>query len=111
MVDFGAQVVTESFTSDLYAKVSGACYVYFMDNGGRVYSTKSGADGDVVAADVAFPLAPNESVTGWYTEKELVNKVDSVTLGAESIMLYPKVETGVWMTFDAKAARTPSPSS
>ena len=53
-----------------------------MDNGGRVYSTKSGADGDVVAADVAFPLAPNESVTGWYTEKELVNKVDSVTLEA-----------------------------
>ena len=108
-VDFGAQVVTESFTSDLYAKVSGACYVYFMDNGGRVYSTKSGADGDVVAADVAFPLAPNESVTGWYTEKELVNRVDSVTLGAESIMLYPKVETGVWMTFDAKGGSYTEP--
>ena len=58
---------------------------------------------------MAFPLAPNESVTGWYTEKELVNKVDSVTLGAESIMLYPKVETGVWMTFDAKGGSYTEP--
>lgn len=92
--DFGAQAVVETATYDLHARVSGACYVYFMDNGGRVCNTKSGAEGDVVAADVAFPLAPNESVTGWYTDKELVNKVDSVTLGMDSITLYPKVETG-----------------
>lgn len=107
--DFGAQAVVETATYDLHARVSGACYVYFMDNGGRVYNTKSGAEGDVVAANVAFPLAPNESVTGWYTDKELVNKVDSVTLGMDSITLYPKVETGAWITFDAKGGTYTEP--
>ena len=106
---FGEQIVAETVTNDLYAKASEARYVYFMDDHGRVCTTKTGAEGDTVTADVTFPLAPNESVTGWYVDKELSHKVDSVTLEEDSVTLYPKVEHGSWMTFDAKGGSYTAP--
>lgn len=107
---FGKQTVVGTATYDLYAKSSKAYYVYFMDNSGsRVFTTKSGTSGDVITTDVTFPLAPNESVTGWYTDADRTNKVDSVELKDSSVTLYPKVETGKWITFDAKGGSYATP--
>ncbi|MEG0791361.1 MAG: InlB B-repeat-containing protein, partial [Gordonibacter sp.] len=107
---FGEQAVTETATYDLYAKSSELYYVYFMDNRQiRVYTAKSGTPGDIITTDVAFPLGPNESVTGWYTDKELQNKVDSVELKTSNVTLYPKVETGKWVNFVAQGGSYTAP--
>ena len=108
---FGEQTVAETAALDLHAKFSEAYYVYFMDNQGRVYATKSGAQGDEISTDdVTFPLAPNEGITGWFTDESLTNKVDgSVKLDGANVTLYPKVEQGNWITFDAKGGSYTAP--
>lgn len=107
---FGEQIVTETATFDLYAKSSELRYVYFMDGQGRVYTTKSGVQGDVIAADVSFPLAPGEGITGWFTDESLTHKVESVQLDASDVTLYPKVETGSWITFDSNGGSYITPT-
>lgn len=108
--DFGEQTVGETATYNLYAKASETFYVHFMDESGeRVFATKSGASGDVVPVDVTLPLGPDESVTGWYADADLSHKVDSVELKDANVTLYPKVEKGTWLTFDARGGSYTEP--
>ena len=97
---FGTQ---DGITADaevrLDAKFETVYYVFFMDNQDRVYTTKEAGNGETVAADVVFPVAANEAITGWYLDEALTEKVESVTISKSNITLYPKVETGNWMTF------------
>ncbi|MDY6283157.1 MAG: MBG domain-containing protein [Erysipelotrichaceae bacterium] len=94
--------VSVSATGDvnLYPVFQQVYYVFFMDNQGRVSTTKEGVSNDeITVSDVKIPLDSTHSVTGWYTEAALTNKVDSVTLKDHNVTLYPKVEQGHYLYF------------
>ena len=101
--DFGPQTVTETKTTKLYADFAQVYYVFFMDNAGRVSQTKEGKAEDVITVnDVTFPVAADEGITGWYSDSGLTTKVTSVKLKDTNITLYPKVEKGHWITYNAQ---------
>ena len=84
----------------LYPVFQQAYYVFFMDNQGRVSTTKEGVSGKIIeVSDVMIPLDSKHSVTGWYTDEKLTKKVDSVTLSDHNVTLYPKVEEGHYVYF------------
>ena len=97
----GAVEVTGSVTYTYTARFEEVHYVFFMDTDNRVAATKEGIAGDVIAADVTFPVNADEAITGWYTDSALTSRVDSVTLESTNVTLYPKVETGHWITYDS----------
>ena len=87
---------------NLYPVFQQAYYVFFLDNQGRVSTTKEGASGAVIeVSDVTIPLDSTHSVTGWYTDAELTSKVGSVTLSDHNVTLYPKVEEGHYLYFSS----------
>ena len=102
--DFNQITASVSSTGDvkLYPVFQQAYYVFFLDNQGRVSTTKEGASGAVIkVSDVTIPLDSTHSVTGWYTDAELTSKVDSVTLTNQNVTLYPKVEEGHYLYFSS----------
>ncbi|MQM72024.1 MAG: hypothetical protein DUD26_06715 [Eubacteriaceae bacterium] len=104
---FGTVTVSAVETVNLYPVFKEVHYVFFMDSAGsdaKVSTTKEGINGDTIATSgVKLPLSSTESVTGWYTDPALTHPVgDSVTLGTENIKLYPKIEKGHYLYFDAK---------
>lgn len=107
-VTFGpvTEEVTEDQTFDVYAQIENVYYVFFKDKpaeDGRVVATKEGKTGDVISdfSDVKFPVAADETITGWYTDTGLTNRVESVAIATENITLYPKVEKVFWITFNS----------
>ncbi len=102
--NFGTLTASVSTTGEvhLYPVFQEAYYVFFLDNQGRVSTTKEGASGDDISVeDVVIPLDSTHSVTGWYTEAKLTNKVESVTLSDHNVTLYPKVEEGHYLYFSS----------
>ena len=101
--DFGTLTnvsVTTTGRVELYPVFKQVYYVFFLDSQGRVSTTKEGAKGDTIqVSDVVIPLDSAHSVTGWYTDEALKNKVDSVTLADDNVTLYPKVEKGHYLYF------------
>ncbi|MDD6599252.1 MAG: InlB B-repeat-containing protein, partial [Galactobacillus timonensis] len=92
--------VTVTTDVKLYPVFQQVYYVFFMDDQGRVSTTKEGVSGATIkVSDVKIPLDSTHSVTGWYTEAEFTNKVDSVTLTDHNVTLYPKVEQGHYLYF------------
>ena len=95
--------VTETGNVDLYPVFQQAYYVFFLDDQGRVSTTKEGVERDVIqVSDVKIPLDSTHSVTGWYTanpKQEGAKKVESVTLEDHNVTLYPKVEAGHYLYF------------
>lgn len=104
---FGTQsgITGKARTVDLKAKYDNVIYAYFMDGTGsdaRVIRTKEGVSGDSVTTDdVTFAVSADESITGWYTDKALTQRVSSVKLADRDVYLYPKVEDGYWITYDS----------
>ncbi|WP_166635450.1 InlB B-repeat-containing protein, partial [Aminicella lysinilytica] len=110
---FGTQTVGDTAEVDLYPQFQQAYYVYFMDgtsDDSRVIFTKEGVANEEISTNgVMVPLASNMSVTGWYTDAGLTNKVSSVTLKDSNVKLYPKVEEGNYLTFDANGGSYTEP--
>lgn len=101
---FGEQNVSETKTVDLYAHFEEVHYVFFYDNQGRIFHTEEGVTGDEVdASAVTVPgLALSVGLTGWYNNEQLEgDAVETVTIGGDNIYLYPKIESGHWITFDS----------
>ena len=88
---------------DLYPTFTQVHRVYFVDDQGRVFQTREGVTGDTIdTSAVVFATSSTQSITGWYTEPELQNRVDGAyTIGASDVTLYPKVEDGHCLTFDS----------
>lgn len=94
--------VSETGNVDLYPVFQQAYYVFFLDDQGRVSTTKEDISGATISvSDVTIPLDSTHSVTGWYTEPEHTNKVDSVTLVDHNVTLYPNVEKGHYLYFSS----------
>ncbi|MGM9952647.1 MAG: InlB B-repeat-containing protein [Intestinibaculum porci] len=89
---------------NIYAVFEEVHYVFFMDKAtddARVFTTKEGKEGTKVSTtDVKLDLASDQSVTGWYSDQGLTHEVeDTFTLGTSDIRLYPKIESGKYITF------------
>ena len=85
-------------------------YVFFLNTAGVVCATREGVTNEVISADVTFPVDADQAITGWYTDPDRTNKVTSVTINGANITLYPKVETGAWITFDSQGGSYTAPA-
>lgn len=102
--DFGnyTSEITSNTTISLYARFEDVYYVYFKDTTGRIVATKEGVTGaEIKFDDVSFSVESDESITGWYTDSALTDKVDSVKLENTNVTLYAKVEKGHWIEFNS----------
>lgn len=94
--------ITADDTMIVQARYDGALYVFFHSHDGSIVETRSGKTGDVISVSgVSYPLAGDQSITGWCTDTALKNPVNSVTLETSNIDLYAKVEGGYWITFES----------
>lgn len=94
--------ITVDAEMTVQARYDGALYVFFHSDDGSIVETRSGKTGDVISVSgVSYPLAGDQSITGWCTDTELTKPVNSVTLENSNIDLYAKVETGYWITFES----------
>ena len=92
--------VTTTRTIRVTAKYNRALYVFFTNEAGVVIRTKNGTAGtDISTSDVIFPVSATQGITGWYTDKALTTKVDTVRLKDKDVILYPKVEEGYHITY------------
>ena len=111
-VDFDAPVsVAATSTVKVVARYEEAYYVYFKNTAGVVVATKQGKNRDAISVDdVSFPLAADEGISGWYTDKALTNRVEgTVTLNGANVTVYPKVEKGYYITYDAEGGTYTKP--
>ena len=112
-VPFGviAGLAGDNQTITVNAQFEDGYHVYFKDNNGRIIATETGASGtEVSVAKVNFPVGNDEAITGWYTDKDYTNKVDSVTINGADITLYAKVEKGYWLTFESNGGSYVAPA-
>ena len=99
---FDTKTFDKSETFKVTAKFEGVNYFYFMnstEDDAIVSATKvlHKDDADITSfADVAIPLDSTHGVAGWYTDKELTNKVTSLSYDEKAgcVFLYPDIEEG-----------------
>lgn len=100
---------TETIRVD--AQFEDGYHVYFKDDSGRIIATKTVENGTKVTFEgVNFPVGSDEAITGWYTDKDYTNKVESVTINGADITLYAKVEKGYWLTFESNGGSYVAPA-
>lgn len=98
----GAVKTATGATYTYKAQFEQVYYVFFLNKEGAVCATKEGTTGTSVTTDVTFPVGTDEGISGWYYNAELTEPTNgSVTIKSSNITLYPKVETGHWITFDS----------
>ena len=112
-VTFGPEsgLTGEKQTFEVEAQFEYVYHVYFKDDSGRIIATETVTNGTKVTfEDVNFPVGSDEAITGWYTDKDYTNKVDSVTINGADITLYAKVEKGYWLTFESNGGSYVAPA-
>lgn len=107
----GSASVSKTETITVYPVFASAHYVQFMDDQDRVAVTKTVGTGETVStADVTLPLPSTKGVTGWYSSKEAAQAQDAGKLVTEytfandsdpDVVLWPHIEEGHYVTFDA----------
>ena len=115
----GSAAVNKTETITVYPVFVGAHYVQFMDDQGRVAVTKTVGTGKTVStADVTLPLPSTKGVTGWYSSKEAAEAQDTAKLVTEctfssdsdpDVVLWPHIEEGHYVTFDARGGSYTKP--
>lgn len=108
----GSTAVSKTETIAVYPVFASAHYVQFMGEQGRVAVTKTVGTGETVdTADVVLPLPSTKGVTGWYSSKEAAETQDVSKLVTEctfandsdpDVVLWPHIEEGHYVTFDAQ---------
>ena len=115
----GSASVSKTETITVYPVFASAHYVQFMDDQGRVAVTKTVGTGETVStADVTLPLPSTKGVTGWYSSKEAAEAQDAGKLVTEytfandsdpDVVLWPHIEEGHYVTFDARGGSYTKP--
>ena len=109
LLTFDTKKFDTSDTFKVTAKFKGVNYIYFMNstaNNAIVSATKvlHKDDADITSfADVAIPLDSTHGVAGWYRDKELTNKVTSLSYDEKAgcVFLYPDIQEGFWITYES----------
>lgn len=116
-IDAGAVTVEDNATIKCFAKYEEIYYIFFVNGKGddaRVIATEPCVSGQTVAMfnDIDLSKAFDESITGWYLDENLTQKVESVTITDSNVTVYAKVEKGFWrLRLNRTAARMSSTSS
>lgn len=88
----------------LYARFDDQVQVIFMESVGSktVFKTEGSKPKDKVkTTTVRPPISVPSRFEGWYTDEALTTKApDVITLGNESVTLYPKLTEGHYLIFD-----------
>ncbi len=115
----GSASVSKTETITVYPVFVSAHYVQFMDDQGRVAVTKTVGTGETVStADVTLPLPSTKGVTGWYSSKEAAESQDASKLVTKytfandsdpDVVLWPHIEEGHYVTFDAHGGSYTNP--
>lgn len=115
----GSASVSKTEIVTVYPVFASAHYVQFMDDQDRVAVTKTVGTGETVsAADVTLPLPSTKGVTGWYSSKEAAEAQDAGKLVTEytfsndsdpDVVLWPHIEEGHYVTFDARGGSYTKP--
>lgn len=115
----GSASVSKTEIVTVYPVFASAHYVQFMDDQGRVAVTKTVGTGETVStADVTLPLPSTKGVTGWYSSKEAAEAQDTAKLVTEctfssdsdpDVVLWPHIEEGHYVTFDARGGSYTKP--
>lgn len=114
---FDTKIFDKSETFKVTAKFEGVNYFYFMnstEDDAIVSATKvlHKDDADITSfADVAIPLDSTHGVAGWYTDKELTNKVTSLSYDEKAgcVFLYPDIQEGFWITYESNGGSYVAP--
>ena len=114
---FDTKTFDKSETFKVTAKFEGVNYFYFMNStadNAIVSATKvlHKDDADITSfADVAIPLDSTHGVAGWYTDKELTNKVTSLSYDEKAgcVFLYPDIQEGFWITYESNGGSYVAP--
>ena len=114
---FGTKTFEQSETFKVTAKFKGVNYIYFMNSTADdaiVSATKVLHQGDseiTSFADVAIPLDSTHGVAGWYMDKELTNKVASLSYDEKAgcVFLYPDIQNGFWITYESNGGSYVAP--
>ena len=114
---FGKKTFEQSETFKVTAKFEGVKYFYFMnsvEDDAIVSATKvlHKDDADITSfADVAIPLDSTHGVAGWYMDKELTNKVTSLSYDEKAgcVFLYPNIQEGFWITYESNGGSYVAP--
>lgn len=114
---FDTKTFDKSETFKVTAKFEGVNYFYFMnstEDDAIVSATKvlHKDDADITSfADVAIPLDSTHGVAGWYTDKELKNKVTSLSYDEKAgcVFLYPDIQEGFWITYESNGGSYVAP--
>ena len=114
---FDTKTFDKSETFKVTAKFEGVNYFYFMnstEDDAIVSATKvlHKDDADITSfADVAIPLDSTHGVAGWYTDKELTNKVTSLSYDEKAgcVFLYPDIQKGFWITYESNGGSYVAP--
>ena len=114
---FDTKTFDKSETFKVTAKFEGVNYFYFMnstEDDAIVSVTKVLHKDDAAItslADVAIPLDSTHGVAGWYTDKELKNKVASLSYDEKAgcVFLYPDIQKGFWITYESNGGSYVAP--
>ena len=114
---FDTKTFDKSETFKVTAKFEGVNYFYFMnstEDDAIVSATKVLHKDDAAItslADVAIPLDSTHGVAGWYTDKELKNKVTSLSYDEKAgcVFLYPDIQEGFWITYESNGGSYVAP--
>ena len=114
---FDTKTFDKSETFKVTAKFEGVNYFYFMnstEDDAIVSATKVLHKDDAAItslADVAIPLDSTHGVAGWYTDKELKNKVASLSYDEKAgcVFLYPDIQEGFWITYESNGGSYVAP--
>ena len=114
---FDTKTFDKSETFKVTAKFEGVNYFYFMnstEDDAIVSATKVLHKDDAAItslADVAIPLDSTHGVAGWYTDKELKNKVASLSYDEKAgcVFLYPDIQKGFWITYESNGGSYVAP--
>lgn len=97
----------------LYARFDDQVQVIFMESvtNKTVFKTEGSKPGDKVkTTTVRPPVSGPSRFEGWYTDEALTQKAsDVITLGNESVTLYPKLTKGHYLIFDTAVSPSTQP--
>lgn len=112
--DYGVEgQLTQSITTNLYARYSDAYYVFYKDGkDGRILYTQTYGNGDTVDwSDVPYATSDvNEALIGWSTNPSATTPDSEVIINGADITLYPVIANAHWITYHSQGGSLVEPA-
>lgn len=112
--DYGVEgQLTQSITTNLYARYSDAYYVFYKDGkDGRILYTQTYGNGDTVDwSDVPYATSSvDEALIGWSVNPDANTPDAEPSISGADITLYPVVANAHWITYHSQGGSVVDPA-